>query len=112
MTIDYCEVRSPCVYSEQGRTSSRVDTDSDSGQPADTDVDGEGFLGHPVTVQQEYVYSTEPTAAAPPRVVAGSIPSCGVRVPAAQPSRVTTQAHSAVGTFLPFVTSVCVRLCR
>ena len=92
------------MYLDQGRTSSRAaDTDSESGHPVDTGVDSDDFLGRPVTVQQEYVYSTEPTAAPPPRVIAGQLPSSGVR---AQPS---TQARSAVRTFPQSVT--CCRSC-
>ena len=93
------------IYVDQGRVSSRADTDSESGRPADTGVDSDGFLGHPVTVQQEFVYATEPTAAPPPRVVAGHAPV------SAQPSRVTAQARAAVRTLFSCVSAKVRRNC-
>jgi len=84
------------VKSGQGRTSSNADTDSESGQVADAGDDNDIFLGHPVTVQQESVFATEPSTAPPPRVVASHIPSSGVRGPTAQPVHTAAQLRSVV----------------
>jgi len=80
--------------------SSHADTDSESGQLADIGDDNDNFLGHPVTVQQESVFATEPSSAPPPRVVASQIPSSGVRGPAAQPVHATAQSRSVVRAFM------------
>ena len=85
------------VCSDQGRTSSHADTDSESGGPApDAGSDVDGFISRPVTVQQESVYSSEPAAAPPPRVVTSHIPTSGVLDPTGQPSHVTIQPRSVV----------------
>jgi len=91
---------------DEGRATPHADTDSESIRPVDVNVDGDGFLGHPVTVQQEYVYCTEPAAAPPPRIIAGQLPSCGVHGPVAHPSRDTIQARTAVRTLPQF--AICV----
>jgi len=83
----------------QGRTSSRSDTDSDGGRLADTGADTDNLLGHPVTVQQEYVYCTEPPAALPPRVIAGQVSSSVIHGPSAQPTRIAAQSRSLVRAF-------------
>jgi len=78
-----------------------ADADSDSGQGAvvaDT-PDSEDLLAshHPVTVQQEYVYATDPPPAPPSRVIsAGQVSSSFVRGP--PPVHVTTQSRSVVST--------------
>jgi len=93
-----------CFCVGQGRSSSHADTDSESGR--DTGGDSDNLLGHPVTVQQEFVYSTEPPAAPPPRVIAGQVPSTGVRGPTAQPSHVAVQSRSVVRTCSVLVVKV------
>jgi len=82
----------------QGRTSSHADTDSDSGRIGDAGGDSDNFLGHPVTVQQEFVYSTEPPTAPPSHVIAGQMPSPSVCGPTAQSTHVTTHSRSVVRT--------------
>jgi len=83
------------LHAGQGRLSSHADTDSDSGHVmADTVSSSDNVLGHPVTVQQEFVYCTEPPAASPPRVIASQMPSgSGVRGP-----HITSQPRCAVRT--------------
>jgi len=92
------------IESGQGRTSSHADTDSESGRIAAAgDENCDNFLGYPVTVQQEFVYSTEPPTVPPPRVIASQIPSCAVRGPAVQPVHITTQPRCVVRTLCGFV---------
>ena len=88
------------VKSGEGRISSHADTDSESGRVADTGDDFDDFLGHPITVQQESVFATEPSSALPPRVIASQIPASGVRGPTAQPVHATAQSRSVVRAFM------------